>query len=193
MAGCALTLGIVLVAIGAFPIYMTITHDEPGERTLYYIVGGGFGLVGLLLLYAGIHQFFAMATPQTIVEMETRTLRRGERVDFLFRQPGPVSLHSLRVSLVGEERWARWVSHGSRRRIDWQTKHLGTFNFLDHGSAEVGPVPLDVLSSLDVPGDIAVSREEHGDDRRSITWKVEVWGKVRGRADFRHAFAVTVE
>src|SRR5688500_15975704 len=103
MAGCALAIGLLLLAIGAFPVYMTLTHDEPGQRTFYYIVGGGFAAVGVLLLYSGIHQFFAMATPQTIVEMETQTLRRGTTVDFLIRQPGPVTLQSLRANLVGEE------------------------------------------------------------------------------------------
>lgn len=144
-AGCALAIGIVLLAIGALPVYMTITHDEPGSRTFYYIVGGGFGLVGLLLVYSG------------------------------------------------EERWATYVSTSKGRRTNWQTKHLGTFNFLDHGVAEINHVPLDVLAPLEVPREIAATREEHGDDRRSISWKVEVWGNVRARADFMHAFPVTVE
>ena len=193
IAGCALALGIVLLAIGAFPVYMTLTHDEPGQRGFFYVFGGGFGLVGLLLVYSGIHQFFAMKTPETIVEMNAPALERGATVEFFFRQPGPASLESMRANLVGEERWATYVSSSRGRKTNWHTKHLGTFNFLDHGEAEIGSMPLDVLASLEVPRDIEPTREEAGDDRRSFGWKVEVWGKVRGRADFRHAFEVTVE
>src|SRR5690349_12640050 len=99
MAGCALSIGLLLIAIGAFPIYMTVTHAEPGSRGFFYLFGGAFGAVGLLLLYSGIHQYFAMATPQTVVEIESATLRRGSTVDVLVRQPGPASLQSLRANL----------------------------------------------------------------------------------------------
>lgn len=193
MAGCALAIGLFLVALGALPVYMTITHDEPGKRGFFYVVGGGFGSVGLLLVYSGIHRFLAMATPETIVSMAEPTLRRGARVEFLIRQPGPVELESLRVNLVGEERWAKYVHRGGRRETSWQTKHLGTFNFLDHGAMDVASEGLEVVSALEVPRDIERSHGERGDDRRSVSWKIEVWGNVRRRADFMHAFPVTVE
>jgi hypothetical protein len=193
MAGCALAIGIVLLAIGALPIYMTITHDEPGQRGFYYVVGGGFAAVGLLLLYSGIQQFFAMKTPETIVEMETRTLARGATVAFRFVQPGPAELQSLRANLVGEERWATFVRRSGRPHTNWHTRHLGTFNFLDRGAIDIGHEPLEVAAALEVPRGIEATRLEHGDDRRSISWKVEVWSNVRGRADFMHAFPVTVE
>lgn len=177
MAGCALTLGLLLLTIGAFPIYMTITHDEPGKRGFMYVFGGAFAAVGLLLVYSGVHQYLAMATPETIVEMETPALKRGATVGFFFRQPGPAAMQSLRANLVGEERWATYYSSSKGRKTNWHTKHLGTFNFLDNGKADIGKVPLDLLASLAVPDDIDPSCEESGDERRSITWKWRCGGR----------------
>ena len=192
MAGCALLLGVVLTAIGVFPIYMTITHDEPGKRGFFYIWGGAFIAVGLLLVYSGIHQFLARATPETIVELDAPTLRRGASIEVLFRQQGPVSLESLRANLVGEERWATWVHRDGTRDPSWHVRHLGTFNFLDHPAVDI-PDLLDVFATLDVPPDVKPTRGPHGDDHRSVRWSIEVWGKVRDRADFMHAFPIVVE
>jgi hypothetical protein len=197
MAGCATMLGVLLIAIGAFPIYMTMKHDGPGEHALYFIVGGGFALVGLLLLYSGVMQQFARATPETIVTADVPFVR-GRRASVTIEQPGPVSLISLRVNLVGEEKWAtsrsgRSATSGmTRRDTSWHTKHLGTFNVLSVNDVDVGPEPLVAHGELDVPQDLEPSRERHGDDRRSVEWRLEVWGKVRGRADFMHPFVVIV-
>lgn len=199
-AGCTLILGLIVSAIGAVPILMTIRHDEPGERGFFYVFGGVFLLVGVLLLYSGAVQMFARATPETIVELGDRTLRRGQTMKICLQQPGPASMKSLRANLVGEERWATQSSRynsttkQSERHTNWHTEHLGPFNIIDHGGAEIlDRAPLIVPGRFAVPESLTPSHEERGDDRRSVTWWIEVWGKVHGRADFNHRFRVVVE
>lgn len=199
MAGCALTISLVLFAVGAFPIYMTITHDEPEKRTFYYVFGGVFIAVGLLMLYSGIHQRLAMVTPETVVELESRVLKRGSVIRICIQQPGPVKMKSLRANLVGEEKWmtehSRWNSSTkqSDTEQEWHTKYLGTFNMVDHGEAEVmDGVPLVIDAKFTVP-DVPPTKEASGSDRGSVSWAIEVWGKVHRRADFMHRYEVFVQ
>lgn len=192
-AGCAIAIGIFLIIAGAIPITLTIANDPPGERLFFYLWGGAFAAIGLLVLYSGIVQKLALKWPETIVESENEILRRGDAVQFYFQQPGPVSLISLRANLVGEERWAtRRSRRNAASGLDHHTRHLGTFNFLDIGERDVSAEePLELFASLEVPPDIPPSKGG-GALEKSVFWKIEVWGKVKGGADFMHPFDVTV-
>jgi hypothetical protein len=191
-AGRGLAAALVVMILGTAAIGLAIELEPPGHRTPFYLFGGAFIAIGLLLLYGAIHRKLSAKTPPTIVEAPDDTLRRGASVELLIRQPGPVRLASLRANLVGEERWITRPRHGRDRHVNWQSKHLGTFNFLEYGEAAIDTKPLEVFATLEVPREIAPSHPPRGDDRRTIAWKIEVWGVVRGRADFLHAFDVTV-
>lgn len=155
-----------------------------GGAWLMYVVGGAFLLFALLLAYATVHQVFALQTKQTRVEISTNALVRGERVQFFFQQAGPVQLESLRANLVGEER-----KRPPGKKADVVT-YLGTFNFFDQGAVDIeGTSPLERTATLHVPESIPASLRVPG---HSIAWKIEVWGKVRGRADFQHVYDVTI-
>lgn len=174
--GCSFTLAALLIGLGSLFIYLSRNEEA---FLLVYIVSGGFIAVGVLILLAGIHQLFAVRTPETIVEIDAERLERGASYRVCLVQQGPVTLDSLRANLVGERR----VRKGKTRTYE----HLGTFNFFDSGGeVVVGDAPRIWTAQLHVPPDIAPS------DRFEVTWKIEVWGKVRRRADFMHPFEVTV-
>lgn len=167
-------LAVVLGAIGGGALFF-------GEELIVYIVGGGFTLVALLLLYAAIHQLFAARTPQTIVETDSKTLKRGKSIQLTFRQPGDGSFESLRANLVGEEVWFTWYRSRRRRHV----LQLGTFNIYDSGSFEA---PFEETVTVKIPDLPRPSDPKHG-----VHWRMEVWGKVRGRADVQHVFPMELE
>lgn len=177
--GCSLFLALLLGALGSGITYKAYEHPETDGNWIIWTVGGGFSIVALFLLYAGIHQLFSLKSPVTEVEMEHKKLHRGRRTAFLFRQRGPMQLESLRANLVG----TRTV----RRNKSTFQEDLGTFHFFDSGAVTIDEmVPFQRNGHLDVPEDIDPSGN-------SVSWSIEVWGKVRGRADFQHVFPVDVD
>lgn len=142
------------------------------------VVLGGFSL---LLFWAAIHQLFTLRTPQTVVEIDVETLRRGGEVQLTFRQPGTGSYESLRANLAGEE---RWVESGYGNRRVRRVKQLGTFHVFDSGPFEA---PWETTVRVHVP-DLPHAEATHGE-----YWRLEVWGKIRGRADFLHAYDLRVQ
>lgn len=179
--GCTLALAVILGGIGVTALVLAYRHREEGNFVVY-LVGGAFTLVALLLLYSAIHQMFAMRTPETIVEIDSEELARNGEVQLYFRQPGPAQFESLRANLVGEESW--WTGSGKRRRH--HVIQLGVFPLFDSGAFDVGEhTPYEQLVRVRIPDVPHASDPTHAE-----TWQLEVWGKVRGRADFQHVFPV---
>lgn len=145
------------------------------------------GAIALVLLYSGIHQHLARGTPETIVEVDVTSAPRGSAVRFFFEQPGPAHFESLRANLVGEETWYERVGTRSHAKL----KNLGTFNFFDSGEfvIEKGRLPFTGEAVLQVPADVQPSGEQDG---HVVEWKIELWGKVVGRADFQHVFPLMI-
>jgi hypothetical protein len=190
--GCALVIGVFMAALGSLIVHMQRTHPEPDPKDEWgiYVTGYVFAGVGVLLTLAGFQQLLALRTPETIVMVEGDVLTCGVPTLVRIIQPGPVRLYSIRANLVGEG-----VVHGSRlesgvpRRND-TTRSLGTFNFFAakdvtvlagerwQGEAHV-VVPADALATA-------------ADGEQSVTWQIEVWGRVRHGADFMHPYTVTV-
>ena len=190
-SGCALVLGLFFGAIGTLVIRIPTTYPDAGNAWLIWAVGGLLALLAAVLLYSGIHQWLAMKTPETTVAMGEPELTRGKPVRFAFRQPGPVSLKSLRANLVGEETWTETRNTGSSSRTAQESRYLGTFNFFDSGPREVDAhQPFEAVVTFLVPADIPASGRTP--DGHNVVWRIEVWGKVRRRADFQHSYRVTV-
>lgn len=180
--GCTLAIALLLGGIGGAILYAAISHDEP--FSLMHIVGGGFAFFALPLLYSAVHQLFALRTPETVVEIDADVLQRGSTVRLYFRQPGPASFESLRANLVGEESW--WTGSGKSRRQE--VRQLGTFSLFDSGAFDVDAlVPFERTVSVQVPNLPPPSNPAH-----SVMWQLEVWGKVRRRADIQHVFPMKV-
>ena len=180
--GCTLFLAIILGGIGGGILYFGARAEK--DAGVAWVFGGVFALVGLMLLYSAVHQMFALKTPETTVEIDTDRLHPGAEIVLYFRQPGPASFESLRANLVGEERW----STGSGKHRRHHVEQLGVFHLYDSGPFEVDANrPFEDTVTVKVPG---VPRAVEG---RSEHWQIEVWGKVKGRADFQHVFPIAVE
>lgn len=180
--GCSLMLSLVLGSLSGFFLYMTWTHPGEGGNWIVYVVCGGFGLVALLLLYGAIHQTFALATPETLAEIDSRAIVPGEMLTIFIRQTGTGEYESIRVNLVGEEQ--------TRRNQTWTPRHLGTLNMFDSGAFSLdGRSPFEVTFEFLAPPDLEPSMD---DGSRRVTWQIELWGKVRGRADFQHVYPIEV-
>jgi len=170
-----------LAIVIAIPASLILGQDE--RSLLSWLFGGVFAVVALLLVYSAIHQLLALRTPQTIVECDSAVFKRGTPVILYFRQPGPATVASLRADLVGEESWVI----GKRRRSR-STRSLGTFNLFDSG-------PFTMTASQPWEQDVTVQvpdLPQPSDAKHDVQWRLVVTGRVRGRADFEHAFPVRV-
>jgi hypothetical protein len=150
------------------------------EETLIRVIGGAFGLIALLLFAGSIHRVLAMRTPETLLELDEEALTRGRTHTAIIRQPGDASFESLRVNLVGEEQTRGRKRHWNRRMIE-------NINLLDSGPFDGA---FERTFTFQVPSRVEATCSEL---RRRIRWQFEVWGKVRGRADFQHAYDIQVQ
>jgi hypothetical protein len=191
-AGCATTIGVFLIALGLI-IGLGMRSDAPRPATnewLVYVVGGGFSLVGLIVVILGIKMFLATRVPETIVEVDKTPLSAGDTFQVTARQPGPVRLTSLRVNLVGEQLTRREVWRDGKRRIDTDRRIIHQANVLDlrdisiqHGEEVVR------RGTAMVPADVRLADIE---GEKQVVWRLEVWGQVRGWVDFGHPFVMDV-
>ena len=166
------------VVLAVLPL-VVFTRPSP---VIARIVAGAFGIVSLLLFYSGIHQIFALRTPETLVECDADELRRGREVRLRFRQSGSASFESLRANLVGDEHWTELV-RGHRRVRRYQ--HIATVNVYDSGAFTA---PFDETVSVRIPPDLPRASVKG----RAERWRLEVWGKVDGRADVQHVFPLSL-
>jgi hypothetical protein len=76
-AGCATTIGVFLTVVGSVITFAMRSNAPPGGRNewVLYAVGGGFALVGLLMVILGIKMLFATRWPETIVEVDKMPVR----------------------------------------------------------------------------------------------------------------------
>ena len=180
--GCILAIVALLGTLSFFILRYVRQHPEEQDLWVMTVVGGGFGLVAVILFFLGaVQQTLALRTPETIVEMDAEALYLGRTVTFFVQQPGSGSYESLRANIIGEEQ--------QRHRKTWTSRQFASINIFDSGPFEGGSAPFEGGVMFDVPRDLEPTRTE---PHRRIVWHLEVWGKVRGRADFQHVYAVDV-
>lgn len=151
--------------------------------TLFMVVSVIPALLGLLVVYAGIHAIFASATPPTTISLDKEPLIRGQSVGVVISQTGPVQFESLRANLICEH---IVKPIGRSRTITYPCQD----NFFDSGPCEVPRLDEQKFHAhVTVPADAEPSRDEAG---LTIEWRIEVWGKVLGRADFMRPFVIEV-
>ena len=191
-AGGATVIGTVLAVIGIV-IVIVLQSGEPSagrNQWVIYVVGGGFALVGLLMVVLGIKMFLMTRLPETIVEVDKMPVRIGEPFQVTLRQPGPIRLKSLRANLVCEQITTREVWRGGRTRTDRDRRIIHQANVLDLRDAAVGPGEQIVRhATVNVPADVKLADI---DGPKEIIWRLEVWGRVRGWADFGHPYVIEV-
>jgi hypothetical protein len=188
-AGCALGIGCVLLLIGGTICFFALKHEDYG---LPLIVGGAFTLVSLLLVYSGIHQFFAQSgVKETIFELEDLPVMRGAARNGIVIQEGPLRLQSLRANVVCMEETRKQVRRNGTTRTERFRKMIWDTNILDEGELILGDhdraernVIIEIPRNCPPSGEIGKAQ--------SIEWRVEIWGRVKGRPDFMHPFVIEV-
>ena len=141
-------------------------------------------LLAGLLLYAAIHALLACGTPRTTIVLREEPLRRGVSTSVRIRQAGPVSFQSFRANLICE-RIER--TRGAKSRL---VTYPYQINFFDAGPLTVSRLHVEeVDAELTVPSEGDPSCET---PHLKIRWRIEIWGKVDGAADFMRPFAIEV-
>ena len=164
---------------------------RPGTNEwLVYVVGGGLALVGFVVVVLGIKMLLATRTPETIVEVDKMPVLGGAPFHVTTRQPGPVRLKSLRLNLVGEQVTTRNVWREGKRRIDTDRRLIYQTNLLDLKDISIlyGEEVIRQAEAT-VPADVKLADIE---GEKSVVWRLEVWGRVRGWIDFGHPFVIDV-
>lgn len=140
------------------------------------------GLLGLLVLYSGIHSLLAAGTPPTTLAVQPEPLPRGTTATVSIRQGGPVRFHSLRANLVCE----RIAGQGGDRKITYPCQLI----FFDSGRCEIARHDTrEFIATVTAPNDAPPTGEE---PFQTVAWRIEVWGKVHDGADFMRPFEIEV-
>ena len=141
-------------------------------------------LLAGLLLYAAVHALLASVVPGTTIVLGAEPLRRGVSTSIHLRQTGPVSLQSLRANLICERIERR---PGAKARM---ISYPYQINFLDVGPLAISRLDVEEISAeLTVPSEADPSCES---PRLKIRWRIEIWGKRDGAADFMRPFSIEV-
>lgn len=140
-------------------------------------------LLALLLLYNAVHSLLAGQTPPTTLKLRT-TLKPGEETEVVIRQGGPVRFHSLRANLICER-----IERPQPER-DRVMSYPCQSNVFDSGACEIREGAVREFSFvLTIPADAEASLESV---KLKIRWRLELWGRVRGRADFMRPFDLEI-
>jgi hypothetical protein len=142
------------------------------------------GLLALLMIYSFFHALFASGTPPTTMKLDATPLRRGQSAGVVIRQTGPVLFESLRANLICERREKPLGKKNTVVTFPCQE------NFFDSGPCEIPRMDVqEFRATIQVPADAEPST--YGGTLK-VLWRVEIWGKVKGRADFMRPFDIEV-
>jgi hypothetical protein len=160
------------------------------NQWLFYVVGGSFFVVGLLLVILAIKMFLATRLPETIVEVDRMPIRAGKSFQVTVRQPGPIRLKSLRLNLMAEQLTRRQVWRNGQRRTETDRLLIHQVNILDLRDITILPGEEVVRQGeATVPKELQLADVE---GEKQVVWRLEVWGRVRGWVDFGHPFVIEV-
>ena len=183
--GCTFLISLVVAAPGVFIGYMTYFHDHSDNRNAILGFAAVWVVVALFVLLGGIHQLFAVRSPETIVEIEPAELTPGASIRIRVTQPGPLRLLSLHANLAGEE---TKYTYAAKRTST--TRYFGPYRMLEIERRNIDlSERVERDATFTVPEDVAPTVESPD---LKVRWKIEVWGRVRMWPDFMHPFPVTI-
>lgn len=172
-AGCSLFCALALAALSAL-FYIS---GDPVFRWAALVPA----LLALLMLVNMGHSLLARSVPATTLTVALEPLQRGQPAGVRIHQAGPVSLESLRVNLVCEV-----ITRKGKQR--WFSYPFSIALF-EARNVEIGYGTEVFACDVTVPLEGEPTTEE---PQRRVTWRLEVWGKVRRRADVMRPFEVEV-
>jgi hypothetical protein len=181
--GCLLVLAAVLLAIGGGIVFAYVAHPAgKGDMWVMPVVGGGFALVGALLLYAGVRGARGLKIPEPEVFIDDGVpLLPGAVVQLRLRQRGPMTVDSLQLRVCCERLYERQVRANSSATVE--DRELLWEQLLAEVKDEriaAGAV-LEREVTLRLPADARPTGPATADG--TIRWQVE----VRGEAGFMRA------
>lgn len=163
-------------------IFLTALFYLSGDTVFRWasILPGSFAL---LMFYAGVHALFASRTPPTTITVDRSPLHPGEEAGVVIRQEGPVRFESLRANLICE---VIKRASGKSRTMTYPVQE----NFFDSGPGEVGRMDTQEFRAVvRIPADAEPTTSGVG---LIINWRIEIWGRVKGNADFMRPFDIEV-
>ena len=185
-------IGAVLAIVGGGFVLVArrVAADGGDDEWLAYVVGIGFSVVGILMLILGVKAYLITRLPETIVEVSRMPVRAGQPFQITVRQPGPIRLRSLRVNVVGEQITRYEVWRKGKKRIETDRRLVHQSNVVAVGNLTIGHDDEHaVRAEATVPKEVTLVDIE-GD--KTVLWRLEVWGRVRGWVNFGHPFVITV-
>lgn len=198
--GCTFLIALILGAVSALGVAAGITsEDDKGENNwVPYVVGGGFGFFGLLVLWSGIRQLATRGIKETIVEVSASALHLGQSAKVALVQQGPATVSSLRANIICVETTSRMVTatdskqQGSRSRREVREKYLVQENIFEASHLRVAHGDVwHETREFTVPAEGKPTQGEETDDYY-VRWRIEVWGKAGLIGSFMHPFPVKV-
>jgi hypothetical protein len=189
--GCTFAIAVVTLAVGALAWFAAGTEGK-GTAWVGYVVGGAFGLVGLIVLWTFVRQFAAIGLKETIVEISREPLQPGETASICLIQPGPAKLKSLRANLVCMESRSKsvWNSEKKVHEQHREERLASSEKVLEatHLNVAAGDAWHEI-ATFSLPADAKAVGTVDG---VTTTWKIEVWGTGYFLASFMHPFRVDV-
>ena len=191
-AGGAIAIGAFLTLLGGGMLLVArnVTPIAPTDAWLPPMIGAAFALVGVVMLVLGLKMSLSLRLPETIVEVDGLPVRAGHPFQVTVHQPGPLRLASLRVNVVGEQITRYEVWRKGRRRIETD-RHL----IHQHNIVAVGDLTIARGEEYATSGEAVVPRDVKLvdiDGTKTVVWRLEVWGRVRGWVNFGHPFVIEV-
>lgn len=171
---------------------MEHVHPSHGNNAwVPAVVGWAFLSTGLLMLLAVAYNLAATSSPETILDVSSTPIARGDTLTVHLSQPGPVRLKSLRANFAGEELYVPIYGRSpGETGTTVDRRHLGTFPLFRQDNVDVrSGRTFETTATFVIPLEIQPSgRIGH----KTTTWRVEVWGSVRHGFNFRHPFVIDV-
>jgi hypothetical protein len=189
-AGCATAIGVFLTIVGSIITFAMRSNADQASKNewVVYAVGGGFAVVGLVMISLGIKMALMIRLPETIVEVNKNPVRKGESFQMTIRQPGPMHLKSLRVNFVAEQ--ITTFKRKGQKHSNTDRRLIHEHNVLDMRDVTIAAgEEMTRHADITVPADVNVVDIE---GKRTVVWRLEVWGRVRGWVDFGHPFVIDV-
>lgn len=190
--GCLLVLAAVLLAIGGGIVAVYVANPAgKGDMWVMPVVGGGFALVGALLLYAGVRGARGLRIPESEVFIDDGApLAPGAVVQLRLRQRGPMTVDSLQLRVCCERVYERQVRANSSATVeDREPLWEQVLAEVKDERIAAGAV-LEREVTLELPADARPTGPATPDG--TIRWQVEVRGEAGFmRATYR-AFAIKV-
>jgi hypothetical protein len=182
-SGGAFVVALALLFVAVIAGVSAQSQWEDGETPilpgLFLVLFGG---LGLLVLWIAVAAALASRVPPLVVEIEQPTVAIGGSIEALVRQPGPLRLRSLRLTLACEELAPAQKGPPSIRVLHEETL------------AEVGRVriradaPLERRLTLRVPAGARPSCEGPA----AVQWRLRAWVAPSFAPRFVRTFAIAV-